>query len=380
MKQIRAVVNYSNSTMECISEHNISNHNIDTYTKTEVSELVDIDMIILSKDELTRFSESSNTKQLIDNGVIVYLQDKSIKIEDFAKNLSIPYEGKSHTKGFTNLGIVLFRAHDEYFFVNMGASHLVEESNLDETTIKSYTEDEINRLRNSDTSIRNIISLKEETIKDLNLLELKDISSTQLYMQGFPSISYDRWNSGSIDVTYYGDVKAAAHITQYVYDKDQETVGSDVYEVFDVVSHVRVGPESDIKVKKYKVRMHTNITYHDIIDEIYIPSNTSSTVGFELSGSSGGVGAGASTSWSFSPNSQSMVNYTPSADYRDWTATPVSPAYGDTMGLYPGIRSVNKKSQSYSSGAFTSFREVQLLNAYLIVFNTSTTYEIGRWW
>lgn len=377
---------------------------LNTFVQGNITDLSKYDIIQLTGDDTDSLLKKgclSKIMQLVDNGVIFYIQDGKLKEEDLAKKFSIPYEGKSYVKGGTKLGIALMRVNNNYIFENqffeeghIGYSNDVELSSGATPTIapSSYTASSNDVVQSNgitlfkkicgSNSIEKIVFNNRKGIYDtINEMNQTNEESDKLNLQSLPS-GYTYYNNSNKNIVYpnTSTVVGWEHITQYIFVRNTQTSGGNTYKIFDTTTRFTAGANDKYYVTYYKCRIHSNITNHEVIDHTRLNSNTSSSQSLSLSGgySKNGVniGGGASTSWTWTPDSQNITNYFPTTPYREWRVTPVAARLAESWLIEPGIRSVNTAAQSGKSGAFSSFRQIDIGGGYGV--SSTTVFEIGR--
>lgn len=119
--------------------------------------------------------------------------------------------------------------------------------------------------------------------------------------------------------------------------------------IYDISTEFTVDAEPSFAVSDYSVRMRSTDT---ILDASYLNSSTSTTVsltaavGFQGDVLQGSYSAGYS--YTYTPDSQNIVNDLPAGKSKMWSSTVISPIGNASRRLHPAIRIVNSSDSSYS--------------------------------
>lgn len=197
--------------------------------------------------------------------------------------------------------------------------------------------------------------------------------------------NYTTFNAAVIANNVIGSV----YITQYIYDVCSYRSGSKTVEISDVVSHITVDAGELSYIKTYDTKIRSNSTAMSIIDQTYLTSNSNTSVSL-----SGGFSAnaedilsgeiGASTTYTYDTNNQTITNNFASNTYNCWDVDPTENWRDASWVLEPGVRVKNSNASVYSSSAYTSVEEIAFRWYYMGAQNGTEVYtsplSVGGYW
>lgn len=212
-------------------------------------------------------------------------------------------------------------------------------------------------------------------------------TTTRMAPSGFTKEfdNYTTFNAAVIADNVIGSV----YITQYIYDICSFRSGSKTVEISDVVSHITVDAGELSYVKTYDTKIRSISSAMSIIDQTYLTSdsNTSVSLSGGFSADTGDVLSGelgASTTYTYDTNNQTITNNFASNTYNCWDADPTENWINASWVLEPGIRVKNSNASVYSSSAYTSVEEIAFRWYFMGAQNGTEVYtsplSVGGYW
>lgn len=197
--------------------------------------------------------------------------------------------------------------------------------------------------------------------------------------------NYTTFNAAVIANNVIGSV----YITQYIYDVCSYRSGGKTIEIYDVISHITVDAGELSYIKTYNTKIRSNSTAMSIIDQTYLRSDSNTTVSL-----SGGFSAntedilsgevGASTTYTYDTNNQTITNNFASNTYNCWDVAPSKKWLDASWVLEPGVRVKNSNGYIYSNSAYTSVEEIVFKWFYMGAQNGTEVYtsplSVGGYW
>ena len=212
-------------------------------------------------------------------------------------------------------------------------------------------------------------------------------NSVRMAPSGFVR-EFDNYTTFNAEVIA-NNVIGSVYITQYIYDVCTYRTDSKTIEISDVISHIVVDAGEISCIKTYDTKIRSDFGAMSIIDQTYLLSNSNTSVSL-----SGGFTAetddvlsgeiGASTTYTYDTNNQTITNNFSSNTYNCWNVDPTKNWTDASWVLEPGVRVKNSHASLYSSSAYTSVEEIAFRWYYMGAQNGTEVYtsplSVGGYW
>lgn len=376
--------------------HDVSekrNSRIVFYTKgISEKELLSADVFAVNYENLDQVAPFS--KQLIDNGSILFISAPEESVEDISKSLSIPINVRQTYQSLPLMAYYFFKVNDKYFATPIYAVFAEETASIADRALDISSAKAISPSSESacvTTSFDSVTFLREDNVaKHYNTTidpkdaisyaitvrdEITSFISSVEEIEGQNSKSIDNssnergitmpsanfseaWNN---DLYVYGrNNKLYGYVRcgVYAYQKGRAIVNGKSCNIYDVLSTAKAYPKQGYYVGKYDVMIHCNVTNFVCLDTTTLPSGITYTQQVGLTGSFTAVeGLGGSvsfnTSWSYNPESQIITESSSHPRVVYWNARTVNAQSGKSYDISPGMRVASPVGKM--RGAFSTF-------------------------
>ncbi|MCD7723771.1 MAG: hypothetical protein LUH82_07525 [Clostridiales bacterium] len=381
---LTAILIISNSTLVYASNEIENNSEVvgisvksDAFEQLDMESCNYIDVIEIDTIDNDNFD---TVKELLDNGTSIYVTDDDpIDLIDFFDE-----EISEFDEADVYLGTYIQSYGDDYMVTPVVADIVdLQESEIEEDELDDILDisDVYNDIQNDISDIEFFESLSDEQKAKLQTStaigsSFKDASLFKYF--------YKKGTAGGTGTTYtysgatsksgwskLGSIKILGYAIKI------KTVGAKTYD--DIYSVVTASGLNDKYVKYYTYNMQVTSSNTSIIDESFLIGDTESKVTTSIGTSVSSDGTStitSTTSYSYSPNGQTISNQLGEKYVKTWTATPNSKAKNGSWKIYPSIMVVNSSGKTTNTTVklyVSSFRVRDVARTYTINDSTSVT-------
>ena len=277
----------------------------------------------------------------LESGGVIIVSDKNVTSENLKSKVKTNVAEFDYSKNKHHYGFYLFNNGNENVVINVTLGFLLPKNKqnynerivVDEVDNELIAEDIVS-YANSRSLISPEMNLRDEESGGGGNNTPTDTTGQVIASAYLQNILY-------ID----GDGEKACSYTIYTQIIDvakfQDSNGI-IHGIYDVCSTFTVDAEEKFRILEYGVRMRNVDT---ILDASYLNSTTSTTIslggsiGFQGNIIQGSIEEGYS--YTFTPDSQEILNDLPAGEYKYWYSQIVNPIYNASKKIMPSIRIMN---------------------------------------
>lgn len=327
------------------------------------------DAYVLNHNSFQMLINDNAANYLSDGGIIV-VNDKEVNSGELKTKIETNVVDFDYSDEKDNYGFYVYNDGEKNITVNVVLGYLVPEgqNNFNHKDVTDEIEKEVLIEDIVKSAIKKQNSPKEETdtilSNDGRAVTDSNTSGQVIALANLEAFYYINSKKLACSYTIYTQVVYVATIT--------DSAG-EMHEIYDVVTIFTIDAEPSYAITEYSVKMKN---YDTILDASYLNSTTSTTVslggslGFQGNVIEGSLTAGVS--YTYTPDSQEIVNDFPVGIDKKWHVTVVDPICNASRKIMPAIRVLNDPGK-LSTEEFSRLESLKIQDDAWWIFKTKYT-------